>query len=172
MRKSRTIRRISKRKKGIECMPPSVSGEQTMAAEGLGVFVLERFVRRGSPSSAPKAPATLSPALPHPMIAPATLSPAPPHPMIAPATLSPAPPHPMIAPATLSPASPHPMIAPAECLPTPPHPMMAPAECLPARPHPMIVPADILPPPPPVFAHSSTFAPLFSSPHSRQTIHS
>ena len=158
MRKSRTIRRISKRKKGIECMPPSVSGEQTMAAEGLGVFVLERFVRRGSPSSAPKAPATLSPASPHPMIAPATLSPAPPHPMIAPATLSPALPHPMIAPATLSPALPHPMIAPAECLPTPPHPMIVPAECL--------------PPPPPVFAHSPTFAPLFSSPHSRQTIHS
>ena len=158
MRKSRTIRRISKRKKGIECMPPSVSGEQTMAAEGLGVFVLERFVRRGSPSSAPKVPATLSPALPHPMIAPATLSPASPHPMIVPATLSP--------------ALPHPMIVPAECLPTPPHPMMAPAECLPTPPHPMIVPAECLPPPPPVFAHSPTFAPLFSSPHSRQTIHS
>ena len=158
MRKSRTIRRISKRKKGIECMPPSVSGEQTMAAEGLGVFVLERFVRRGSPSSAPEAPATLSPA--------------PPHPMIAPATLSPALPHPMIAPATLSPTSPHPMIAPAECLPTPPHPMIAPAECLPTPPHPMIVPAECLPPPSPVFAHSPTFAPLFSPPHSRQTIHS
>ena len=158
MRKSRTIRRISKRKKGIECMPPSVSGEQTMAAEGLGVFVLERFVRRGSPSSAPKAPATLSPALPHPMMAPATLSPALPHPMIAPATLSPALPHPMIAPATLSPAPPHPMIVPATLSPAPPHPMMAPAECL--------------PPPPPVFAHSPTFAPLFLPPHSRQTIHS
>ena len=158
MRKSRTIRRISKRKKGIECMPPPVSGEQTMAAEGLGVFVLERFVRRGSPSSAPIAPATLSPALPHPMIAPATLSPAPPHPMIAPAECLP--------------ASPHPMIVPAECLPTSPHPMMAPAECLPAPPHPMIAPAECLPPPPPVFAHSPTFAPLFLPPHSRQTIHS
>ena len=172
MRKSRTIRRISKRKKGIECMPPSVSGEQTMAAEGLGVFVLERFVRRGSPSSAPKAPATLSPALPHPMIAPATLSPAPPHPMIASATLSPASPHPMIVPATLSPASPHPMMTSAECLPARPHPMIAPAECLPTPPHPMIASAECLPPPPPVFAHSPTFAPLFSSPHSRQTIHS
>ena len=158
MRKSRTIRRISKRKKGIECMPPPVSGEQTMAAEGLGVFVLERFVRRGSPSSAPKAPATLSPAPPHPMIAPAECLPTPPHPMMAPAECLPTPPHPMI--------------APAECLPTSPHPMMAPAECLPTPPHPMIASAECLPPPPPVFAHSPTFAPLFSPPHSRQTIHS
>ena len=158
MRKSRTIRRISKRKKGIECMPPSVSGEQTMAAEGLGVFVLERFVRRGSPSSAPEAPATLSPARPHPMIAPATLSPARPHPMMASAECLP--------------ASPHPMMASAECLPTPPHPMIAPAECLPTPPHPMMAPAECLPPPPPVFAHSPTFAPLFSPPYSRQTIHS
>ena len=158
MRKSRTIRRISKRKKGIECMPPPVSGEQTMAAEGLGVFVLERFVRRGSPSSAPEVPATLSPASPHPMIAPAECLPTPPHPMIVPAECLPTPPHPMM--------------APAECLPTPPHPMIAPAECLPTRPHPMMASAECLPPPPPVFAHSPTFAPLFSPPHSRQTIHS
>ena len=172
MRKSRTIRRISKRKKGIECMPPSVSGEQTMAAEGLGVFVLERFVRRGSPSSAPKAQATLSPALPHPMIVPAECLPTLPHPMMAPAECLPAPPHPMIAPAECLPTSPHPMMSPAECLPTSPHPMIVPAECLPTPPHPMIVPAECLPPPPPVFAHSPTFAPLFSPPHSRQTIHS